>query len=120
MVTKKVGIDIDDEEDDQDREDITSLYKDMEGSVSERLAIHKAIKGTARAHYYFAFKDGIKEDCVFELHELDSIRVGEDFTVNVSVLLKSQVEILFEISCVRSKFNDVGELILTLNHNFVK
>lgn len=85
MLTKKVGVDIDDEEDEQDREDIASQYKNTEGTPSERLAIHNAVRGTTRAQRYYALKTDIKEDCFFDLHELESIRVGDDFKVNVSV-----------------------------------
>ena len=89
MLTKKVGVDGDDEDDEQDREDISTMYKDTEGSASERLAIHNAVRGTKRAQRYYAFRDDIKEDCIFDLQELDSIRVGEDFKVSVSFILVS-------------------------------
>lgn len=84
MLTKKVGQDADDEDDEQDREDIAPQYKNTEGTAAERLAIHNAVRGSSRAQRYYEVRKDIKEDCVFNLDELETIKVGEDFKVNVS------------------------------------
>ncbi|XP_018024988.1 hemocyte protein-glutamine gamma-glutamyltransferase [Hyalella azteca] len=85
VLTKKVGYDGDDENDENDREDVCALYKDPEGSAAERLAIHNAVRGTQRAQRYYAMRDNVSEDCVFVLEELESIKVGEDFKVKITV-----------------------------------
>ena len=83
MLTKKVGGEEDDELDEKDRVDVVQEYKNPEGTAAERLAIHNAVRGSARAQRYYEYNENIKEDCTFDLVELESINVGDDFQVKV-------------------------------------
>uniref|UniRef100_A0A2P2HW15 protein-glutamine gamma-glutamyltransferase n=1 Tax=Hirondellea gigas TaxID=1518452 RepID=A0A2P2HW15_9CRUS len=85
VMTKKVGDDGDDEEDQLDRTEVTDSYKNREGTAAERLSVHNAVRGTRRAQRYYAVRDDIVEDCAFDLHELENIKVGESFKVNITV-----------------------------------
>jgi len=85
VLTKKVGRDADAEDDDDDREDIKDLYKNKEGTAAERLAIHNAVRGSARAQRYYEVRGDVTEDCTFDLHELETVRVGQDFRVKITV-----------------------------------
>jgi len=91
VLTKKVGEDKD-TENDSDGEDIVAQYKSTEGSVEERLAIHNAVRGSQRAQLYYQYSDNIKEDCSFDLEEIDSINVGETFKVKIIVRNESDEE----------------------------
>ncbi|XP_050728969.1 hemocyte protein-glutamine gamma-glutamyltransferase-like [Eriocheir sinensis] len=83
ILTKSVGKDDDAGQDDQ--EDVVEEYKNKEGTTAERLAIHNAIRGSARARQYYNFKSDVKEDVVFDLIDIDKIIVGQPFQVKVVV-----------------------------------
>ncbi|XP_064598834.1 uncharacterized protein LOC135465525 [Liolophura sinensis] len=78
------------DKDDEDREDVTALYKYKEGSEEERAAVLRAQKLNVNTGL------GIYEtgptDVEFELIEKDSIFMGEDFDVTLKVSNKSGAE----------------------------
>ncbi|RXG55212.1 Hemocyte protein-glutamine gamma-glutamyltransferase, partial [Armadillidium vulgare] len=82
ILTRKPGDEDDFGEDDKD--DITTAYKNPERSVAERLAIHNAIRGSKRAQIYYQYDENVK-DVKFDLIELESIFVGEPFKVKVLI-----------------------------------
>merc|ERR1711874_587189 len=69
----------DDELGDDDKENITHEYKSNEGTTSERLALHNAIRGFKLAKRYYESKTSRKKDVAFDLHELDKINIGDPF-----------------------------------------
>ncbi|KAG0725052.1 Hemocyte protein-glutamine gamma-glutamyltransferase [Chionoecetes opilio] len=83
ILTKGPGKDDDAGEGDQ--EDVVNEYKNKEGTTSERLAIHNAIRGSSRAMQYYNFKKDVKEDVTFDLIEIEKIIVGRPFQVKVVV-----------------------------------
>lgn len=81
ILTKRAGKDDDTGEDDQ--EEVVNEYKNTEGTMAERLAIHNAIRGSTRAMQYYNFKSDVKEDVSFDLIDIDKIIVGQSFQVKV-------------------------------------
>ncbi|KAK8383906.1 hypothetical protein O3P69_015979 [Scylla paramamosain] len=68
---------------DDDGEDVVNDYKNEEGTMAERLAIHNAIRGSRRAMQYYNFKSDVKEDVTFDLIDIDKIIMGQPFQVKV-------------------------------------
>lgn len=89
LVTKKVGVDDDDENSCNDMEDVTYLYKSPEGSDAERMAVYNAIRSEeqSRRHYDVALAE--EEDVVFILEEIETVRFGEPFKIFVKIENKS-------------------------------
>ncbi|XP_066948168.1 hemocyte protein-glutamine gamma-glutamyltransferase-like isoform X1 [Macrobrachium rosenbergii] len=83
ILTKKPNED--DDTGDADQEDVIEDYKSSEGSAAERLAVHNAIRGSRRAQQYYEYRKDIKEDCVFDIIEIDKITIGQPFQVKVVV-----------------------------------
>merc|ERR1719341_41610 len=79
----------DDELGDDDSEDITLEYKSKEGTAAERLAIHNAIRGCKLAKQYYDIKSSRKKDVEFDLRELDRIKIGDSFQVQIVMTNKS-------------------------------
>ncbi|KDR16648.1 Hemocyte protein-glutamine gamma-glutamyltransferase, partial [Zootermopsis nevadensis] len=74
IVTKRH--DKDDDDADMDIEDITSHYKNPEGTEAERLTVFNAVRGVERAQH--------------DLVEIDKIPFGQDFSVTVHIQNKSE------------------------------
>lgn len=87
IVTKR--LDKDDDKGDSDIEDITSHYKNPEGSEAERLTVFNAVRGVEKAQQYYSFPKKDSEDVHFDLIELDKIPFGQDFSVTVHIQNKS-------------------------------
>ena len=85
LVTKKVGVDDDDEDSVNDMEDVTNLYKNPEGSTSERLAVLTAIRKSRKARIQYDIALPHEEDVVFRLDEIDTIDYGQSFRVIVRI-----------------------------------
>lgn len=83
ILTKKVGKDDDEGEDDQ--EDVVIEYKSEEGSAAERLSIHNAIRGSRRAQQYYEYRKDLKEDVAFDFTDIDKITIGQPFKVKVVI-----------------------------------
>ncbi|KAL3284529.1 hypothetical protein HHI36_018687 [Cryptolaemus montrouzieri] len=75
---------------DRDREDITSLYKQKEGTEAERLSLYNAVRGSEMAKKFFAMPDSELEDMEFELKDLDKVMIGESFQAVVTIKNKSK------------------------------
>jgi transglutaminase 1 len=83
ILTKR--IDVTDEKRDSDKWDVTSLYKNPEGTEAERLAVYNAIKGIPKAQHLYDFPNKGEEDVFFDLIDIDSIPFGESFEVVVKI-----------------------------------
>lgn len=75
---------------DRDREDITDQYKHKEGTETERLSLYNAVRGSALAKTFYALPDPGLEDISFDLVELERIRLGENFAVEVHLKNRSE------------------------------
>lgn len=80
--------DMDDDDGDDDAENITSEYKDPEGTHSERMAVLNAARCGGLQHIY-DMPQPDSEDVTFDLIEIDKIKIGEPFNVNVKIENKS-------------------------------
>lgn len=69
--------------------DVTSFYKNPEGTESERLAVYNAVKGVPKAQHLYDFPQQIVEDINFDLIDIESIPFGEAFQVKVTIENKS-------------------------------
>lgn len=85
LVTKKVGADDDDENICQDMEDLTLMYKNPEGSDTERLAVFNAIRGFEKTRLQYNLALPCQEDVKFTLREIDTIPFGQPFRVIVHI-----------------------------------
>ncbi|GAB1865095.1 Hemocyte protein-glutamine gamma-glutamyltransferase [Camponotus japonicus] len=74
---------------DKDRQDITSLYKDKEGTEVERLTLYRAVRSTEMAKRFYSLPSPGKEDVEFDLVELERVNIGEPFAVTVNIKNKS-------------------------------
>ena len=70
---------------DEDREDITALYKYKEGTTSERLALMNGVRFSERARRYYAVISTLKSDVKFTLRDIDTVNIGKDFRVTVDI-----------------------------------
>lgn len=68
------------------------MYKNKEGTEAERLAVYNAVRGVPRAHDLYEIPDKDKEDVVFDLVEIDTVPLGEKFTVLVNIESKANKE----------------------------
>lgn len=85
---------------DRDRLDITAQYKPKEGTEAERLSLLNAVRGTEAAKRFYALPEPELEDMEFDLQELDTIKIGENF--NVVVKIKNKSDKQREIKCALS------------------
>lgn len=83
IVTKKVGVDLDDGSHD-DMEDVTHLYKNPEGSHAERLSVYNAVRAVRKAQLHYAYPDTPANDVVFDLEEIETLPFGATVTVKVA------------------------------------
>ncbi|XP_063233133.1 hemocyte protein-glutamine gamma-glutamyltransferase-like [Bacillus rossius redtenbacheri] len=74
---------------DTDRQDITSSYKAQEGTSMERLYLMNAVRNLERAKEFFEVPTSPHENVIFDLVELDKIKLGENFSVTVNIENKS-------------------------------
>lgn len=75
---------------DSDLMDITTDYKNPEGTEAERLAVYNAVKGIPKAHQFYEIPMDIKRDVSFDLIDIDEIPFGESFDVVVKVENESE------------------------------
>lgn len=89
IVTKR--IDRDDDEADNDMMDVTTDYKNPEGSQAERFSVFNAVRGLPKAqqHYDYPQRSMQQEDVYFDLVDIDSIPFGQSFDVIVNIQNKS-------------------------------
>ncbi|XP_046675640.1 hemocyte protein-glutamine gamma-glutamyltransferase-like [Homalodisca vitripennis] len=67
-------------------EDITSQYKNSEGSEAERAAVFNAIRAHPKAQkLYKAVKTPVVRDVYFKLKEIDSVLIGDTFSVSLTM-----------------------------------
>ncbi|XP_059057933.1 hemocyte protein-glutamine gamma-glutamyltransferase-like [Achroia grisella] len=83
---------------DEDREDITDQYKYREGTVSERIALMNGIRFSERAKRYYSLASNLASDVTFKLRELDSVPIGQDFSVVVDIQNNSDEERNIKVS----------------------
>ncbi|XP_046746549.1 hemocyte protein-glutamine gamma-glutamyltransferase-like [Diprion similis] len=74
-----------DEYGNSDLEDITSSYKAREGTQEERLNLYRAARSLNGARTHYAIPKYIGEDCEFDLVDLDTVKIGEPFSLRVTV-----------------------------------
>lgn len=70
--------------------DVTSEYKNPEGSEAERLAVFNAIRGVPRAEQFYNIPTDGPQDVVFDLVDIDSVPFGQGFDVLVNIENKSE------------------------------
>lgn len=73
----------------KDTEDITQQYKAPEGSKYERLSLYNAVRNTTRAKRYYDVPEETVNDVEFALTDLETVDMGQPFTVTVTVTNKS-------------------------------
>lgn len=95
-MTKKLGPT--DDEGDSDMLDVTSLYKNKEGTEAERLAVYNAVRGVPRAQELYEIPSRDQEDVIFDLVEIDTIPFGDKFSVEVKVKIKDLNREPFKLS----------------------
>ena len=83
ILTKR--IDVTDEKGNSDMWNVTSFYKNPEGSEAERLSVYNAVKGVPKAQHLYDFPDNIKEDVFFDLVDIDAVPFGESFELVVNI-----------------------------------
>ncbi|XP_067009336.2 hemocyte protein-glutamine gamma-glutamyltransferase [Anabrus simplex] len=74
---------------DRDREDITLQYKPKEGTKAERLTLMNGVQGTERAKKFYRLPTVSKVDIEFQLVDLETVNIGDDFSVTVNIHNKS-------------------------------
>ncbi|CAG5015111.1 unnamed protein product [Parnassius apollo] len=74
---------------DEDRMNITAEYKHSEGTASERLALMNGVRYSERAKRYFAIAGNLNSDISFNLREIDTVSIGQDFRITVDIENKS-------------------------------
>ncbi|KAL1124055.1 hypothetical protein AAG570_001825, partial [Ranatra chinensis] len=82
----------DDDVGDSDMWDVTSLYKNPEGSHDERLSVFNAVRGIDAAQKLYEIPEAHEEDVWFDLIEIDQIKFGEPFSIVVNIENKSNEE----------------------------
>ncbi|XP_066149834.1 hemocyte protein-glutamine gamma-glutamyltransferase-like isoform X2 [Euwallacea fornicatus] len=91
IVTKQVGIT--DSEGDSDIWDVTDLYKNPENTPAERLAVYNAVRGIPIAKEFYEIRGSDEEnDVFFDLIDIDTVPLGQDFDVVVKIVNKSNEE----------------------------
>ncbi|XP_068992552.1 hemocyte protein-glutamine gamma-glutamyltransferase-like [Neodiprion pinetum] len=70
---------------DGDREDITFHYKAREGTREERFALYRAARSLNGARKIYAIPEKAEEDCEFTLVDLDTVNIGEPFSLEVNI-----------------------------------
>lgn len=83
IVTKAVGQD--DDNGDSDMWDVTTFYKNLEGSKEERLSVLNAVKGMENVDYIYDIPANLTEDVVFDLIEIEDVKYGDPFNVVVNL-----------------------------------
>ncbi|KAF5293126.1 hypothetical protein FQA39_LY13736 [Lamprigera yunnana] len=82
--------DINDDFGDSDLWDVTSTYKNAEGSNAEKEAIANAVRGVPRAQEHYSVPPKTSEDVFLDLIDIDSVPFGEGFEVIVEARNNSQ------------------------------
>ncbi|XP_045463514.1 hemocyte protein-glutamine gamma-glutamyltransferase-like [Harmonia axyridis] len=75
---------------DRDREEITSSYKQKEGTEAERVSLYNAVRGSEIAKKFFAMPDREMEDMEFELKDIDKVMIGETFEAIITIKNKGK------------------------------
>ncbi|XP_063218712.1 hemocyte protein-glutamine gamma-glutamyltransferase-like [Bacillus rossius redtenbacheri] len=100
---------------DTDREDVTRNYKAEEGTPMERLSLMNAVRNLTRAKEVFEIPSVSREDMVFELVDLEKIKIGEDFSVVVNIENKSS-----EVRKVKAALSAASVFYTGIKANVVK
>ncbi len=87
VVTKAVGFH--DRDGDEDAEDITAQYKNVEGSQEERLAVFNAVRGVDKASLYYDLPDKGTEDVFMDLVDLEKVSYGQPYKARVMLEVMS-------------------------------
>ncbi|KAK5646601.1 hypothetical protein RI129_005065 [Pyrocoelia pectoralis] len=74
-----------DDQGDSDMWDVTDVYKNPEGSDSERQAVTNAIRGVPRAQEHYSVPPKTAEDVSFDLIDIETVPFGKDFDVAVDI-----------------------------------
>lgn len=84
-------IDRDDDEGDNDMMDITTDYKNPEGSYTERMSVFNAVRGVPKSQQYYDYsqRNMQQEDVFFDLVDIETIPFGQSFDVIVNIQNKS-------------------------------
>ncbi|XP_069699505.1 hemocyte protein-glutamine gamma-glutamyltransferase-like [Periplaneta americana] len=77
---------------DRDREDITEIYKNKEGTKAERLTLLNGVRASERAKRFYMLPTKSREEIDFELVNLDVVNLGETFSVTVNIHNRSDKE----------------------------
>ncbi len=83
-MTKSVGKDT--------PEDITWLYKNVEGSPEERLSVFNAVRGVDRALKYYSVPSNAVEDVFMDLVELERVEYGQAYKARVILEVSSNAK----------------------------
>lgn len=70
--------------------DVTTDYKNPEGSHAERLSVFNAVRGVPKAMQHYEYPQrGLQDDVVFDLVDVEAIPFGQSFDVIVNIQNKS-------------------------------
>lgn len=83
IITKRLGPT--DDKGDSDLLELTTLYKNKEGTEAERLALYNAVRGVPRAQELYEIPNKDKEDVFLDLVDIDTVPLGEKFLVQVNI-----------------------------------
>ncbi|XP_045105578.1 hemocyte protein-glutamine gamma-glutamyltransferase-like [Portunus trituberculatus] len=92
LLTKKVGGVENGNYGDVDKEDCTNLYKPPEGTKAERVTLQMAARRSRNARHAFRFPSLAEDDVNFTIEDIDSISIGDDFSVTVKAESTSEVD----------------------------
>lgn len=108
ILTKKLGPT--DDSGDSDYIDITHLYKNKEGTESERLAVFNAVRGVPKAQHIYHLPNKGEEDVSFDLLDIDTVPLGHKFTALVKVENKSTAERTVKITLSATSVYYMGNI----------
>lgn len=96
--------DRDDDEGDNDMQDITQEYKNVEGSHDQRLSVFNAVRGVSRAQQYYDYPDSMHEDVFFDLVDIEFVPFGQSFDVIINIHVRIYLFIFLEIQKYHQNF----------------
>lgn len=91
VLTKKIGPVDDGRIYEKDKEECTSDYKAPEGSREERVTLHAAARRSRAARHAFRFPSEAMEDVEFTIDDVERVPIGNDFSITVKAVNKSEV-----------------------------
>uniref|UniRef100_A0A1B6KCH6 Transglutaminase-like domain-containing protein n=1 Tax=Graphocephala atropunctata TaxID=36148 RepID=A0A1B6KCH6_9HEMI len=96
----------------REMEDITSQYKHEEGSEEERAAVFNAVRAHPKAQkLYKAVKSPIVRDVFFKLIEIDSVIIGDSFSVSLTIENHAAVSRIVNATLTASSILYTGQAI---------